>query len=63
MAPGEHDHCPHSLGHHLGRLVQVNIKKGEIQRKKMASFQNFVNCSHNPSLVFKVAQVLGITLK
>lgn len=41
----------------------VNIKKGEIRRKQMASFQNFVNCSHKPSLFYKVAQVLGITLK
>lgn len=29
----------------------------------MASLQNFVNCSHKPSLFFKAAQVLGITLK
>lgn len=29
----------------------------------MASFQNFVNCSHKPSLFFKVAQVFGITVK
>lgn len=41
----------------------VNIKKGEIRRKQMASFQNFVNCSHKPSRFFKVVQVLGITLK
>lgn len=39
----------------------VNIKKGEIRKQQMASFQNWVQCSHKPSLFIKVAQVLGIT--
>lgn len=41
----------------------VHEREAETRRKPMASFQNFVNCSHNLSVFFKVAQVLGAALE
>lgn len=68
-APGEHDRCLHSLRHHCGKLVQVNIKKGSDPKKTNGLFSElcqlfpqpksgFQSCTsawnHSETIIFRV---------